>query len=59
MFNIHEVDSEFTPMVDQRVNFYTPESLPLVDKAVKNAIENGESYEIDLKLLLQKEIVNG
>ena len=54
MYNIHEVDSTFKPSVDQRINFYTPESLPVVDKAVRNAIEHGESYEVDSEIITAK-----
>lgn len=54
MYNIHEVDLSFVPSVDQRVNFYTPESLPAVDNAVKNAIEKGDSYEVDSEIITAK-----
>jgi len=51
---IHEVDSTFKPGVDQRANFYTPESMPIVDQAVRNAIELGESYEVDSEIITAK-----
>jgi PAS domain S-box-containing protein len=53
MYNIHEVDSTFfKPKVDQRFNFYTTETLPLVDKAMRQAIEQGGSYEVDSEIHL-------
>jgi len=54
MYAIHEVDFTFKPVVDERVNFYTPESLPFIDKAIKNAIEKGEPYEIDSEIITAK-----
>lgn len=54
MYNIHEVDSTFKPSTDQRAKFYTPESLLVVDKAVQNAIEFNESYEVDSEIITAK-----
>jgi PAS domain S-box-containing protein len=55
MYNIHEVDSTFfKPKVDQRFNFYTTETLPLVDKAMRQAIEQGGSYEVDSEIITAK-----
>ena len=54
MYHIHEVDLTFKPQVDQRFNFYTPESLLVVDKAIKHAIEYGESYEVDSEIITAK-----
>jgi len=51
MYHIHELDSTFKPVVDQRVNFYTPESLPVIDKAFQQAIEQGGSYEVDSEII--------
>ncbi len=54
MYHIHEVDLTFKPIVDQRVNFYTPESLPEVDKAFQNVVEHGGSYEVDSEIITAK-----
>ncbi|MFZ4549799.1 MAG: PAS domain S-box protein, partial [Bacteroidales bacterium] len=54
MYNIHEVDATFKPNLDKRGNFYTPESLPVIDKAVQRAIEFGEPYEVDLEIITAK-----
>jgi len=54
MYNIHEIDSAFVPTVDQRVSYFTPESLSEIDKAVQHAIERGESYEIDSEIITAK-----
>jgi PAS domain S-box-containing protein len=54
MYNIHEVDLSYKPNVDQRDNFYTPESIPVVNNAVNRAIEYGEPYEIDSEIITAK-----
>jgi len=54
MYHIHEVETTFNPTADKRVNFYSPESLPVIDKAVQRAIEFGEPYEIDLEITTAK-----
>jgi PAS domain S-box-containing protein len=54
MYSIHEVDESFKPTVDLRFSFYTPESLPVIDQAVKRAFENGESYEVDSEIITAK-----
>lgn len=54
MYNIHEVDLSFKPKVDLRASFYTPESVPLIDKAVREAIEQGGSYDIDVEIITAK-----
>jgi len=54
MYHIHEVDLSFEPMIAKRVDFYTPESLPVIDQAFQNAIEQGGSYEVDSEIITAK-----
>ena len=54
MYNIHEVGPDFELLVDQRINFYTPESLAAVDHAVQRAVEHGESYELEGEIVTAK-----
>ncbi len=54
MYTIHEVDESFTPTVNQRANFYTPESFAIVNKIMQQAIEKGESYEVDSEIITAK-----
>ncbi|MBV5313453.1 MAG: PAS domain S-box protein [Prolixibacteraceae bacterium] len=54
MYNIHEVDLTFKPKVDQRVNFYTPESLLVIDKAFQDAVAQGGSYEVNSEIITAK-----
>lgn len=54
MYHIHEVDLTFKPSVDLRTNFFTPESLPVIDKAFQDALEQGGSYEVDSEIITAK-----
>ncbi len=54
MYNIHEVDLNFKPNVDQRVNFYTPESVPAVNNAIQRAIEYAEPFDLDSEIITAK-----
>ena len=54
MYHIHEVDPTFNPTTNERANFYSPESLTIIDKAVQRAIEFGEPYEVDLEIITAK-----
>ena len=54
MYSIHEVDLSFKPNVDQRVNFYTPESVPAVNNAIQRAIEYAEPFDLDSEIITAK-----
>jgi len=52
---IHEVDQDFTPILEEAINFY-----PLgihrdnIEKSVKEAVENGENYDIEVEIITAK-----
>jgi len=52
---IHEVDQDYQPTVESAINFYTPESIPVITEAVRQAIEEGKNYDIDLQLITAKQ----
>jgi PAS domain S-box-containing protein len=54
MYHIHEVEMSFEPKVTMRELFYAPESLPYVLKSMQQAIENGNSYEVDSEIITAK-----
>jgi PAS domain S-box-containing protein len=54
MYLIHEVESTFVPSIEMRSIFYTPESIPVIDEAVRKAIKEGKSYEIDSEIITAK-----
>lgn len=54
VYRIHEVDFTFNPNVDKGISFYTPESKPMVEKAVQRAIQYGESFDLELEIITAK-----
>ncbi len=46
IFNIYEIDTRFTPTLDQSLEYYTSESRPVIESAVKRAIAPGESFDV-------------
>lgn len=51
VYRIHEVDPDFNPNVDNGINFYTPESQPVIEEAVKRIIETGEPFDLELDII--------
>jgi len=45
---ILEVDEDYIPTVTSRFEFYTPKSKERIQKAVDNAINNGEPFDLEL-----------
>ena len=55
VYQIHEVDKKtFNPTVDKGINFYAPNSKPIIELAVKKAIELGESFDLELEIITAK-----
>jgi len=54
VFTIHEVGDDFVPTVEKAVDFYAPESQPIIQDAVAMAIENGESFDVELQIITAK-----
>ncbi len=50
VYRIHEVDDSFAPNVERAIGFYTPESRPLIEQAIKRAIEHGEPFKLELEI---------
>jgi PAS domain S-box-containing protein len=51
---IHEVDIHFKPTVEDGMNFYSLESRPAIKQAIQNAIERGESFDVELEIITAK-----
>ncbi|HKJ79132.1 MAG TPA: PAS domain-containing protein, partial [Prolixibacteraceae bacterium] len=52
LFNIFNLDpKEGAPSYADHSKIYTPESLKLLNKAVKKTIDSGQSYKIDLEIV--------
>ena len=54
IYRIHELDRTFNPTVDAGVSFYTPESRPTIERAVKAAVMEGESFDLELEIITAK-----
>jgi PAS domain S-box-containing protein len=54
-YRIHETSpGEYTPEYGSAVSFYAPESLPIIDSAVRRAVEFGEPFDLELEILSAK-----
>ena len=54
-YRIHETSpSEYRPAVETAIAFYAPESVPIVSSAVKNALEQGQAFHLELQLITAK-----
>jgi PAS domain S-box-containing protein len=48
---IHEVDDDFDPTIEEGLSFYHPEDREMVSDAVDAALEDGEPYDIETRLI--------
>lgn len=55
VYRIHELDFTFDPTVEKGVNFYTPFSRSIIEKAVQRAIEHGEPFDLELEIITAKD----
>ncbi|MEH6405575.1 MAG: PAS domain S-box protein, partial [Sneathiella sp.] len=55
-FNILEVEKQLDqrPILPEGLDLFTPESKPVIEKAVQRAIEFGEPYDLELEALTAK-----
>ncbi len=54
LYNIHEIDSTDDLTLTKGVNFYTPDSKPIIERAVRRAINHGESFDLELEIITAK-----
>jgi PAS domain S-box-containing protein len=54
VYNIHEVDLTYDPTVEKGIHFYTPASMPIIERAVQRVIEHGEPYNVELEIITAK-----
>jgi len=54
VYRIHEVDFSYEPIVEKGIAFYAQDSIPLITEAVKRAINNGESFDLELEIITAK-----
>ncbi len=54
VYHIHELDTDYQPTVEKGINFYAPEAVPIISKAVQRTIEYGEPYDLELPFITAK-----
>jgi PAS domain S-box-containing protein len=54
VYNIHEIDPTDDLTVTKGVNFYTPDSKPIIERAVRRAINHGEPFDLELEIITAK-----
>ena len=53
-YNLHEVDPSFGPSVEKGLAFFTPASRPIIEQAVRRAMEQGAPYDLELEIITAK-----
>jgi PAS domain S-box-containing protein len=53
-YRIHEVDPSLEPDLEEAINYYVPEVRPRIVEAVRQAIEQGQAYDLELPLVTAK-----
>ncbi len=54
VYRIHEVERDYKPMLGNGLAFYAPESRPIIDRAVRRAIDLGEPFDEELEIVTAK-----
>ena len=54
VYRIHEVAGDYQPTLAAAIDFYTPESKPVIAEAVRRAIEQGEAFDLELQIVTAK-----
>lgn len=54
VYAIHEVAEGFQPTLEAGINFYAPESRPIIQQAVTRTIQTGEPFDLELELITAK-----
>ncbi|MEO5731785.1 MAG: PAS domain-containing protein [Byssovorax sp.] len=53
-YRIHEVAPEYSPTVEEGINFYAPEFVPTISAAFAACVNEGRSYQLELQILTAK-----
>jgi PAS domain S-box-containing protein len=54
IYHIHEVDLSYEPTVEKGLHFYTPASRPIIEQAVKETLEHGSPFDVELEIITAK-----
>lgn len=54
VYRIHEVEVGEQPPLDQAINFYAPEARPVLEAAIKKAVDDGTPWDLELPFITAK-----
>ena len=54
VYRIHEVPSDFQPMLENALAFYAPEDRPILEDAIRRASETGGPWDLELRFITAK-----
>ncbi|MDH5630915.1 MAG: PAS domain S-box protein, partial [Gammaproteobacteria bacterium] len=54
VYRIHELESTYEPNVEEAINFYAPQSIPVITEAFEKASASGESFDLEMQLITAK-----
>lgn len=54
VYEIHEVEPSYEPDVESAISFFHADSIPIISKAVEEAIQHGKEYDLELKFITAK-----
>ncbi len=53
-YNIHELPIGTEISLENTIHFYTPEHQPIIKKAIENAINTGQPWDLELQITIQR-----
>ncbi|SHJ66156.1 PAS domain S-box-containing protein [Desulfatibacillum alkenivorans DSM 16219] len=53
-YDIHEIPKAYKPNIEEAINFFHEEDRPRLIAAIRNAMENGEPYDLELRFTTAK-----
>lgn len=54
VYHIHEMPLDYQPTVEQAINFYAPEFIPIIRAAVERGLATGEGWDLELDIITGK-----
>lgn len=54
VFCIHEIDSLEIPPIDQAINFYAPEAIPIITEAINKTLADSTPWDLELPFITAK-----
>ena len=54
VFRIHEIDSVEIPLLEQAINFYAPEAIPVITEAIRKTLADSTPWDLELPFITAK-----